>query len=261
MRLTVVGCSGSVSGPLSPASCYLLTATDAADRQWRVVLDLGHGGGGVLQRFTNLRDIDAVALSHLHPDHCADVWSMYVAWRYHPDGSPDRKLPVYAPASARTGLAPLLGVSNTDLDHCFDLRTWEPGVATRIGPLTITPHVAEHPVEAYCLRITTDGPDAPVFTFSGDTDDCPGLRTAAQDADLLLAEASYLDGRETIRGVHLTGARAGRVAADCSVKQLVLTHIPPCNDPHMSVAEAQRHYSGPVCATYSGHSIDLTQRG
>lgn len=261
MRLTVVGCTGSMSGPASPASCYLLTDTDTTGRQWQIVLDLGHGAGGALQRFTGLRNIDAVALSHLHPDHCADLWSMYVAWRYHPTGTPDRKLPVYAPTTARTDLAPLLGISNDDLNHCFDLHYWEPTTTTTIGPFSITPYIAEHPIQAYCLRLTTTGPQTPTLAFSGDTDDCPGLRAAAQDADLLLAEASFLEGRDTIRGIHLTGARAGQVATDCAVKQLVLTHIPPCNDPAVAVAEATRHYHGPTSATYSGHHIDITAAG
>lgn len=65
MRLTVVGCSGSLAGPESPASCYLLEADG-----FRLVLDLGNGAVGALQHYTGLPDIDVVCLSHLHPDHC-----------------------------------------------------------------------------------------------------------------------------------------------------------------------------------------------
>ena len=35
MNLTVIGCSGSFPGPLSPASCYLVTANDG-ERTWRI---------------------------------------------------------------------------------------------------------------------------------------------------------------------------------------------------------------------------------
>ena len=41
MRLTVVGCSGSIPGPHSPASCYLLEADG-----FRLVVDLGNGALG-----------------------------------------------------------------------------------------------------------------------------------------------------------------------------------------------------------------------
>ena len=68
MRLTVVGCSGSFPGPGSPASCYLVEADG-----FRVLLDLGNGALGALQRHLQARDIDAVLLSHLHADHCIDL--------------------------------------------------------------------------------------------------------------------------------------------------------------------------------------------
>src|SRR5439155_26384399 len=68
MRLTVVGCSGSMPGPHSPASCYLLEAEG-----FRLVVDLGNGAVGGLQRYSSLNRVDAVALSHLHADHCLDM--------------------------------------------------------------------------------------------------------------------------------------------------------------------------------------------
>lgn len=43
MRLTVIGCTGSFPGPVSPASCYMLTATDFAGRTWRIIMDMGNG--------------------------------------------------------------------------------------------------------------------------------------------------------------------------------------------------------------------------
>ena len=44
MDLTIVGCTGSMAGPESPASCYLVRA-EHEGRTWQVVLDLGSGGG------------------------------------------------------------------------------------------------------------------------------------------------------------------------------------------------------------------------
>ena len=64
MKLTIVGCTGSFPGPGSPASCYLLTA-DSGGRRWKIILDLGSGALGSLQRYTDLEDIDAIFLSHL----------------------------------------------------------------------------------------------------------------------------------------------------------------------------------------------------
>src|SRR6201981_3231731 len=77
MRVTVVGCAGSFPGPDSPASCYLLEAEG-----FRLVIDLGNGALGVLQRFAGLFDIDAICVSHLHSDHCADLGTYWVARRW-----------------------------------------------------------------------------------------------------------------------------------------------------------------------------------
>ena len=103
MKLTIIGASGSFPGPGSPASCYLLTAEGvAADgvtpRTWRILLDLGNGALGVLQRYVELEDLDGILLSHLHPDHFMDLCGMHVAIRWNPAGWGRGRLPVYGPA-------------------------------------------------------------------------------------------------------------------------------------------------------------------
>ena len=55
MKLTVIGCSGSLPGPDSPASSYLVEADG-----FRLLLDLGNGALGALQQHAELDDIDAV---------------------------------------------------------------------------------------------------------------------------------------------------------------------------------------------------------
>ena len=64
MKLTVLGCSGSLPGPDSPASGYLVE-----EDGYRLVLDLGHGALGALQQHVEAPDVDAIVLSHLHGDH------------------------------------------------------------------------------------------------------------------------------------------------------------------------------------------------
>lgn len=87
MRLTVVGCAGSFAGPQSPASSYLISADDGA-RTWNVLIDLGNGALGSLQRYLDPIELDAVFLTHLHPDHCADLTGLYVTRKYRPGGPP-----------------------------------------------------------------------------------------------------------------------------------------------------------------------------
>jgi ribonuclease BN (tRNA processing enzyme) len=91
MRLTMVGCSGSMPGPHSAASCYLLEADG-----FRLVVDLGNGAVGALQRYTALNQVDAVALSHLHADHCIDMCPLWIARKYS-DEDPLRPIPDLPP--------------------------------------------------------------------------------------------------------------------------------------------------------------------
>jgi ribonuclease BN (tRNA processing enzyme) len=247
VRLTVVGCSGSFPGPDSPASCYLVEADDEAGRTWRVLLDLGNGALGPLQRHVALRDVDAVLLSHLHADHCLDLCGYYVALKYDPDGGRDSRLPVHGPRRTGPRLARAYDLpENPGMSAEFDIRTWTDRQPVRIGPFTVTPYRVLHPVEAYGLRLEAPGPDGGVrvLAYTGDTDDCPALDALAADADLLLAEAAFHEDRDDVRGIHLTGRRAGQVGARAGARRLVLTHLPPWNDPQRTLAEARQTYPG-----------------
>src|SRR2546430_15374 len=94
MRLRIVGCSGSIPGPDSAASAYLIEHDGV-----RLLLDLGSGAYGPLQRYVDPLDIDAVLLSHLHGDHILDMCAYSVARRFSPRGMPP-PVPVVAPAGA-----------------------------------------------------------------------------------------------------------------------------------------------------------------
>src|SRR5665648_973480 len=123
------------------------------------------------------------------------------------------------------------------------------------------PVAVEHPVPAYGVRVTgpsEEDPDRSVtLAYTGDTDTCPGLDQLARGADVLLAEASFLEGRDLVRGIHLTGRRAGEAAERGQVGRLVVTHVPAWNDSQDAVAEARAMFSGPVLAAYPGMVVAL----
>ncbi|MDO5494493.1 MAG: MBL fold metallo-hydrolase [bacterium] len=263
MRLTVIGCTGSMSGPASAASCYLLQAEgpgeDGAPRTWSILLDLGPGAFGQLMGVCDPGAVDAVLLSHLHADHMTDMISYHVYRRWHPNGALG-PVPVYAPEG---GLERVRGVGGDgpeeDYSGEFDFRTIHSGEPFEVGPFQVTPVRVEHPVEAYALRIAgpaEDGGEA-VLTYSGDTDACEGLAEAASGADLLLSEAAFVDGRDETRGIHLTGSRAGQVAAAAGATRLVLTHIQPWTDPELVSGPAREAFSGAVDVAVSGASWTL----
>ena len=261
MMLTVVGSTGSFPGPESPASCYLLSGEDHGGRTWRIVLDMGNGALGVLQRHVALRDIDAVLVSHLHPDHCVDVGGLHVAVKWDPRGWNAGTIPLYGPSATHTYLNQLhMLPPEHSMATEFDFHVWQPGVPVTVGPFTVTPHPVNHPCpEPFALRVEYRGPHGTeVLTYSGDTDACDELVAAARDADLFLCEAAYQDGREDhLRGIHLTGGRAGEAAADASVRRLLLTHLPVWNDPRVAESDAAAVYDGPVSVARPAASYDV----
>ncbi|MER2134224.1 MAG: MBL fold metallo-hydrolase [Arthrobacter sp.] len=265
MKLTIVGCSGSFPGPASPASCYLVTANDG-ERDWRILLDLGNGSLGTLQRYMDIKDIDAVLITHLHPDHFMDLCGLHVAVHWDPSGWGRDRVKVYGPAATADRIAVAYGLDpEPGMHEDFEFMNWTAGEPVRIGPFTVTPHAVDHPAEeAYALRVEAVEPAGSgtqrvrTLAYSGDTDSCPGLLEAARDTDVFLCEAAFHEGRDdAIKGVHLTGKRAGAAASAAGARRLLLTHLPVWNDANTAVSEARETYSGDLAVAVAGVSYDV----
>ncbi len=249
MRVTVIGCAGSFPGPNSPASCYLFEADG-----FRLVVDMGNGALGVLQRHAAIGGINAVLLSHLHADHCVDLYAYCIARRYAPDG-PMPPIPVYAPSGALRRVAKIHGFDDDDgLAGQFEFSALRPG-RFPIGPFTVEAGHVNHPVEAFGFRLTAGGASV---AYSGDTGNSEELVRLAADADLALFEASFLTaqvGRPP--NVHLTAREAAEHAARAGARHLVLTHLVPWNDPAASREEAAAAYDGKLTVASTGLAFDL----
>jgi ribonuclease BN (tRNA processing enzyme) len=253
MRLTVIGASGSYPGPDSPASCYLVEA-DHEGRTWRLVLDLGNGALGALHRYADPLSIDTVLLSHLHADHCIDLTSYYVLRKYHPLAGPLPPIPVYGPDGTPGRLARAYDLPKSPgMTEEFTFHYY-PATSFTIGPFTVRAAEVCHPVPAYAMRIEAGGR---TLTYSGDTGICAALVATARDADFFLCEASFVEGRENPPDLHLTGAEAGRMATDAQARRLVLTHVPPWNDPADALAEAKTTYDGPLELAVPGRTYEI----
>lgn len=88
-----------------------------------------------------------------------------------------------------------------------------------------------------------------VFAFVMDTRLCDAVYDLANRADLLVIESTFLDAEadQAREYAHLTAAEAARVAADCHVRTLVLTHFSQrYDDPAAFHAEASRHFAGDI---------------
>jgi ribonuclease BN (tRNA processing enzyme) len=249
MRLTVVGCAGSFPGPDSPASCYLLEADG-----FRLVIDFGNGSLGALQKYTGLFDIDAVCLSHLHADHCVDLYSYSVARSYSPDGV-QPAIPVYGPAGSAERMSLIHGPDGDDglMRQRFTFETLGPGRMT-IGPFDVQLARMNHPVETFAFRFSAGGRS---LVYTGDTGETEAVPELAAGADVFLSEAAFLEGPNLPPNLHLTARQAAAYARRAGVGELVLTHLQPWNNLDDARAEAASAFTGDLDIAVAGQVITL----
>lgn len=239
MSLTVLGSAGTHPANGRACSSYLVEA-----QGYRLLLDCGNGSLANLTQRIDVADLDAVIISHLHPDHFVDLYGLHYALRFHPSGP--LSVPVYAPAGARSVLTSVLGDSGESfLRHC-ELHTAVAGTRLELGPLDVSLFEAHHVVETLAARVHAGGR---TVAFSGDSAPTPQVVACARDADLFLCDSSWLeaDGPHP-DGVHMTGAQAGEQAAQAGARTLLVTHVFPTNDPEEVAAEARTRYDGTVIA-------------
>jgi len=260
VRLRIVGCTGSMSGPASAASCYLVQAEGpdpltGRSRTWNVALDLGPGSFGQLWTHIDPCDLDAVVFSHRHADHIGDVISLHVHRRWGPARGRG-PLILAGPAGLLDRVRQIDGVGPEETyGGEFCERVLVAGEPLQVGPLTVTPSTAWHSVPGFGLRVEGPSQDDPgrrvSLFYTGDTDQCDTITQGARGVGLLLSECGFTR-EDQVRGIHMTGERVGLTAAAAGVGRVLLTHIQPWTDPSVPVSETRSTWSGAVDAVHAG---------
>lgn len=253
MKLTMIGCAGSFPGPDSAASCYLVEAPFEG-RTYRLLLDLGSGSFGALQRHLDPIDIDAISISHLHPDHCFDMSGLYVYRKYHPSGL-QPKIPVLAPHGADWHLSDAYGTTQPNgMSLPFDFIEHDVDEPKTFGPFTITSKLVDHPVPTFAVKVSTGEAS---LVYSGDTGPMNCLADFVRGSDAFLCEASFVEAAENPPSLHLTGAEAGLIAREAEVPLLLVTHIPSWTKRDEVERDVSSTYSGNYHIVSAGESFKL----
>lgn len=240
LSLTVLGCAGTYPAADRACSSYLVE-----HEGYRLVLDLGNGALSNLQRVCDPAEIDALVLSHLHPDHFVDLYGLYYALRFHRDGP--QSVTVLAPDGAQAHIAKLLlGDAGEGFGQVCRFSTAAAGETHELGPLRLRTFAAAHPVETLALRVETA---AATLAYSADSGPTPALVDCARGAGLLVADASWLaaDGPFP-ENLHMTARQAGEHAAAAEVGTLVVSHVFPAYDPARAAEEAAEVFDGAIVA-------------
>jgi len=87
--------------------------------------------------------------------------------------------------------------------------------------------VLEDGAVIYAKQYISEPISGMIVTILGDTRPCEGSRYLAQNADVLVHEATFMEGLESLAGTfyHSTTRQAAETARDAGVGQLVLTHF------------------------------------
>jgi ribonuclease BN (tRNA processing enzyme) len=242
-RLTVLGGCGAYPEPGRACSGFVL--------EWdgfRVVIDMGYA---TLPRLLSLHpdaDVDAVVISHEHPDHCIDLHGLFRMRLY---GGAAGRLPLYCPPGVVERLAGL--EPDVELGDVFDVRLL-PG-AYRVGPFELAGMLLPHWVDNVGVRLAA-GPS--VVAYTGDTGPGPALAELGRSASLYIVEATNRPGEDERHERNLmTSDEAGHWARRAGAERLMLTHFWPGADRTAAVMAARVHFRGDILTAEEGLAVAL----
>ncbi len=237
MELTVLGCSGSYGAPRGDAcSGYLVQAGGR-----NIWCDCGNGTLVNLQRRIDPADLDAVVITHSHPDHCVDIFGLHVLFAY---GLGIVDLPVFAPDDVEPRLAGLVHSWN----GAFAWNTIEDGSTASVGDVSLRFSRTDHPVPTMAVEFGHDGRR---LVYTSDTGPAWSPAVFGEGADLVVADSSYLhDDRRS--PIHLSAHQAGAIAREADARRLVLTHLWPTVDPDECEAEGSAAFGADVAVARVG---------
>lgn len=251
MRLTVLGSGVAVPNQGRAPSCYLVEGAAG-----RLLLDCGPC---VMLRLEQagcpFTGVDAVLLSHFHPDHCAGLVPFLFAHKV--PGNPRREPVEIRGAAGTADLLRSLERAWGDwlVPDAFERRVRDIDAhAFLLAGFRVEAAAGTHCASSLAYRIEEEE-GGPALVYSGDTPWSEPLVRLARGASLLVLECSLPAG-PPVPG-HLTADQAGRLAARAGVPRLLLTHFyPPCASADIR-AQVAEHYEGDILLAEDLMALDV----
>jgi ribonuclease BN (tRNA processing enzyme) len=250
ITLLPVGTAAAFGGVGEAQSAYLVTGGGR-----RVLVDAGSGALSALAVHMAPEALDAVLVSHLHPDHCSDLLALHVHMRWGPGRG--RVIPVIGPPGLRERLTAFAGSAEpwTEAQGLrFDVLAAGSGRRDLGGGLLLRHAEVPHLPPTHAMRFEC-----------GETSLCYGADCAPGDAlvalargcDLLILECAFGD-RPVPDGVpHLNATTAGELARAAGARRLLLTHCQSRDDRDAALARARAVFGGPVDWARPGVEVRL----
>ena len=264
ITLQVLGSGGPELDDQRASTSYLVWV----DGKATLLVDLGSGSSLNFEKAAaNFNDIKAIALSHLHVDHSADL-PAYIKSSFFVQRATN--LPIYGPdgnglmPSTLTYVKNLLG-SQGAFRYLDNYVVQNRRSRYKINPINV---LLEQPRSSFSvaenIRLTAvpvhHGPIAAVawradiygcsITFSGDMSNRSNvLATLAKETDILVAHNAIPESERGFgRVLHMPPSEIGKIAQQADVKQLVLSHRMnrTLGKEQETLENIRLHYSGKV---------------
>lgn len=249
-ELTVLGAGSILPRDRHGPAGYALRRVDRAGY---LLFDCGPGSIRMLgPAGLALEELEAVVLSHYHPDHCLDLFALAFALRSPSLRRAKRaRLKLVGPRGLRDLLergAALGGERGWTAFEDAEVVEVDPtllGGETEAAGFRLRHWPTRHTPHAVCWRAEDDAGAA--CAYSGDSGPEGELAACARGADLFVCECSFADDEAVER--HMTPRTAAEAARAAGARELMLTHVYPGLDPGVAAQEAARHYDGEIrCA-------------
>ena len=236
LQLDVLGAGPAYTDrPGAAGAAYLVRAGTTA-----IVLDLGQGAFPRLAGQLEPSTLDAVLVSHLHPDHFIDLVALrhYLRWQFRPA----RHVRVIAP----DGLEARLDALHDDPGFTaasLDVESIELGVIG-IGELRVEAARVTHTADSHAFRVSAGGGAG--LVYSGDCGRAEDLDGLVHAGDVILSEVSFGPGPVPHDTIHLDGPAVGALAARTGAGRVLLTHLQMGFDQAATASSVAAAYRGPI---------------
>jgi ribonuclease BN (tRNA processing enzyme) len=216
VELTVLGAGPAYTDrPGATGAAYLVESGDSA-----LLLDLGQGSFPALASRLEPSTLDAVVVSHLHPDHFIDLVPLRHYLRYQFDEP--RRVAVHAPA----GIDERIDALHAEPGFCeavFSLHPLEPG-KRRIGAFRLEARRVAHTDNSFAFRVSAED-EKPGLVYSGDCGRWEDLVPLVRAGDVLLVEVSFGTGPVSPGAMHLGARDVVQLATQTRPSHVLLTHL------------------------------------
>lgn len=214
MKLTLLG-----TGPFLPETPHASAGYVVESGGQTIKLDFGRGNLlRMAEAGIDWRMLDAIFISHIHPDHVSDLVQYLQAYTLLRRSGEIKEVQMFGPEGFGEYFERLKAAIEAPQEHMPEVRELTQDTF-ELGDNTITTAPLVHSVPDIGVRIDSDGK---ALCYTGDTGPCDSLTQLANGTDVLLTECAA----ERPEPHHMTPQDIAALANEAGVQTVVLTHYP-----------------------------------